>query len=237
MILRAMEAVEGAGLRLVGIDLSAFALIRALSGEGAAVGEISDPGAAFDPIGDNGGENGATATGEVPDASLPAQASTRLYCHLGDLTNSRWLGAPTASSRASRASASRASPSRSPSAAASRSSTRDSGSSHVGLEAPPESIEGDPQTVAATRDALAAGATRLGEELRRSLEYFDSFDGSVPLEGVLVAGPGAAIPGLVSGLRHDLSLPLDSATPAALVGVAGRDAARLTLSYGLGLEE
>jgi hypothetical protein len=54
---------------------------------------------------------------------------------------------------------------------------------------------------------------------------------------MVIAGVGTTIPGLVDALRGQLPLPIGAVTPGALSGVAGADAARLTLSYGLGLEE
>ncbi len=99
------------------------------------------------------------------------------------------------------------------------------------------SIEGDAEIVTVTRDALAGGTAKLGDELRRSLEYYAALEGAVRVESVVVAGAGTTIPGLVEHLRRELPLPIDAATPSVLAGVAGSAAARLTLSYGLGLEE
>jgi len=63
MLQTLLAAVRSAGLRPVGIDLSAFALIRALAGEAADSAAAPDPS----PEGEN----------------LPAI----LYCNLGDVTN------------------------------------------------------------------------------------------------------------------------------------------------------
>jgi Tfp pilus assembly PilM family ATPase len=88
-----------------------------------------------------------------------------------------------------------------------------------------------------TRDALASGSATLVDELRRSLEYYAALEHAVQVDEVVVAGPGTMIPGLVSRLERELPVPLRAAVPEALSNAAGTAAGRLTLSYGLGLEE
>ena len=57
------------------------------------------------------------------------------------------------------------------------------------------------------------------------------------VEGVVACGPGVAIAGLVERLQRDLGQPFTVAKPAALSHLDDAAAARLTLSYGLALEE
>lgn len=64
MIERFVEGVRGAGLKPEGIDLNAFALVRAL-----APGAEADPEPAADP------------------AAAPSPELARVYCHLGGVTN------------------------------------------------------------------------------------------------------------------------------------------------------
>ncbi|HEY8000628.1 MAG: type IV pilus assembly protein PilM [Vicinamibacteria bacterium] len=220
MLASLTEAVDRAGLRLVGIDHSAFALIRALRATGAA------PLNPADPIADE-------ATAETPAPAV----NGRLYCHLGDITNlavaresycvfSRVLGFGIEGIAQS--------------LAAKTGLNLDHARQwllHVGLEAPVEEVEGDPQTVSMTRDALASGSATLVDELRRSLEYYAALEHAVQVDEVVVAGPGTMIPGLVSRLERELPVPLRAAVPEALSNAAGTAAGRLTLSYGLGLEE
>ncbi len=108
---------------------------------------------------------------------------------------------------------------------------------HVGLQAPVETIEGDAEIIAKSREVLTTGTAKLGDELRTSLEYYAALEDAVRVESMVIAGVGTTIPGLVDALRGQLPLPIGAVTPGALSGVAGADAARLTLSYGLGLEE
>ena len=237
MLKKAIGAVKDAGLRLVGIDHSAFALIRALSSEQPPMhgGGFADPGPQFDPMADPAELQQTAET--VPDPGMSAPAVGRLYCNLGDVTNLAVARGDfcmftrvfnfgiegIAQSLAERSGL-----------------TLDHARQwliHVGLEADPVSIEGDAEIITATRDTLAAGTAKLGDELRRSLEYYAALEGAVRVESVVVAGAGTTIPGLVEHLRRELPLPIEAATPSALAGVAGHAAARLTLSYGLGLEE
>jgi type IV pilus assembly protein PilM len=220
MLASLTEAVDRAGLRLVGIDHSAFALIRALRTTGAA------PLNAADPIADQ-------AAAESPAPVV----SGRLYCHLGDITNlavaresycvfSRVLGFGIEGIAQSLAAKTGLNLEHARQWLA-----------HVGLEAPVEELEGDPQTVSMTRDALASGSATLVDELRRSLEYYAALEDAVKVDEVIVAGPGTTIPGLVGRLERELPVPLRAAVPEALSNAAGPAAGRLTLSYGLGLEE
>jgi len=48
---------------------------------------------------------------------------------------------------------------------------------HVGFERPLGEIEGDPEIIAATREVLEEGASKLADELRLSLEFYRSTGG------------------------------------------------------------
>ncbi len=108
---------------------------------------------------------------------------------------------------------------------------------HVGMESPVEGIDGDPQTVAVARDVLSEGAAKLTDEIRLSLDFYGAQEGAVPVENVIVCGPGAAIPGLLDRLGVELGRPVGLGRPTALAGQESGAAARLTLSYGLALEQ
>jgi len=202
------DAVRRAGLRLAGIDHSSFALIRALAG---------------------------TTAPQVAQVGADGLGGT-LYCHLGDITNlavargpycvfSRVLGFGVEGIAQSLAANSGL-----------RLEHARQWLVHVGLDAPLDEIEGDPQIISHTREALAPGVATLVDELRRSLEYYGTLEDAVRVDEVVVAGPGIAIPGLVGRLERELPVPLRAQVPAPLQGAAGPAASRLTLSYGLGLE-
>jgi type IV pilus assembly protein PilM len=221
-----VEAVRRAGLRLVGIDHSAFALIRALGRSGAVAPDGSPLAFETTPL--------------EPDPTTgfdPANLEGRLYVNLGDITNLAFArGTACIFSRVLNFGTEGIAQTLAEKSGLTLEHARQ-WLVHVGLETPLESVEGDPQIVSGTRDALNAGASRLSDELRRSFEYYASLENASQISSVIVSGAGVAIPGLVDQLRAQLPLPLDAAIPGPLSSAAGSAAGRLTLSYGLGLEE
>jgi type IV pilus assembly protein PilM len=216
-----LRAVQGAGLRPVGIDLSAFGMIRALSNG------RSHPAAPLDQ-----GE-----ADEEEDAAAANVAPATLYCNLGDVTN-------LAVARGASCLFTRISPfgveGIAQRLAERRGLTLDHARQwmvHVGLERPAEELEGDRETIEATREVLAEGAAKLADELRLSLEYYGAQEGAPAVEGVVACGPGSTIPGLSGRLERELGQRFEIGRPTALGHLDDASAARLTLSYGLALEE
>lgn len=215
-----LAAVSGAGLRPIGIDLSAFALIRALSPDAATV-----------PITPT--EQAIAANGDADVNQVPAA----LYCNLGDVTN-------LAVARGSTCLFTRVSPFGVETIAQRLAERRTlaidharAWLTHVGLDQPLGEIEGDVEIVAATRTVLEEGASKLADELRLSLEFYAAQEGVPAVERIVVAGAGSAIPGLIDRLRGALGQDLTAARPDALAQLDDRTAARLTVAYGLGLED
>ena len=207
MLEKSMAAIRAAGLRPVGIDHSAFGMIRALAGELGA---------------------GPTAM----DGSPPA----RLFCNLGDITNLAVARGDTClftriASFGLEGIAQRLAERQRLTVEHAREWLV-----HVGLDVPVERIDGDREPVQATREILLEGTSKLADEIRMSLEFYAAQEGSLRVEDVVAGGPGTAIPGLVQRLQEDLGLPFVVARPSALAGLGEFDAARLALSYGLALE-
>ena len=235
-----VSAMRQAGLRPVGIDLAAFGMIRALASNGhSPVG----PGTYVDAPGPYSGadeEGIASHLGGIadPDATGTDRAAVaRVYCNLGDVTN-------LAVARDSTCLFTRISPfgleGIAQKLAERRKLTLEHARQwlvHVGLETPVETIDGDPEIVSAARDSLAEGASRLVDELRLSLEYYDAQADAVPVDGVVACGPGTTIPGLTERLQRDLGQRFEIGRPLALAHLDDATAARLTVSFGLGLEE
>ncbi len=235
MLKRAMDAVHGAGLRLVGIDHSAFGLIRALSREatgGSVSGGFVDPGESFDPMAD--AQTAAMAPGQEPapqmpaaqdpaqglqapaDPGLGATPAGRVYCNLGDVSNlAVTRGDVCVFTRAINYGVEGMAQSLAERAGLVLDHAR-RWLVHVGLQAPVEAIEGDAEIVAKAREVLATGTAKLGDELRRSLEYYAALEEAVRVESMVVAGVGTTIPGLVDALRDQLPLPIGAVTPGAL---------------------
>jgi type IV pilus assembly protein PilM len=234
-----MSAMGRAGLRPVGIDLSAFGMIRALARESFAPVDPGDyvdapsPATPGERIARHLAGDGSAAVEAEPQPNGPA----RLYCNLGDVTN-------LAVARDSTCLFTRVSPfgveGIAQKLAERRQLTLEHARKwlvHVGMEQPLETIEGDAQTIGAARDSLAEGAARLVDELRMSLEYYGAQEGAVPIEGVIACGPGTTIPGLMERLQRDLGQRFEVGKPRALAHLDAPTAARLTLSFGLALEE
>ena len=211
MIAASLKPLRDAGLEPVGVDLSAFGMIRALAGETAATVEQD----------------------EGDDPTTPAAV---LYCNVGDVTN-------LAVAKGRSCLFTRVSPVGLEDMAASFSSAVGLSQEHarlwlqhVGLEQPLERVEGDPAVVAKARSALDNGASALLDELRLSLDFYGAQEAAVPVERIVLCGPGSAIPGLAEQMEPVLGLPIATGRPAALSGLDVPSAARLTLPYGLALD-
>jgi len=205
MVEALLDALRKAALRPVGIDLSAFGMMRALPAADAGEG-------------------------------AEGQAGARLLCNLGDAMNlvvaqgSVCLFtrvAPFGIEGIAQGLAER------------RGLTLEHARQwliHVGLGRPLEQVEGDPDLVAAARTAATEGASRLADEIRRSLEFYGAQEGAVAVDSIVVCGPGTAIPGLVDALQANLSQPLTVGRPEGLAAL-GPAAGRLVVPFGLALEE
>jgi type IV pilus assembly protein PilM len=212
MVTSLLGALRNAGLNPVGIDLAAFGVIRAF---------------------EDGNGNGAVP--DVPDSEQVL--STKLYCYLGDVTN-------LAVARGSSCVFTRVAPFGLETIAETLAGRQEMPLDdarewlyEVGLEEPIDAFDEDQAVAAAAREALQEGASKLVDELRLSLEFYGAQEGAPAIEQVLVCGPGATVHGLPEHLQTGLGLPIESQTPHALAHLDEEDAARLTVSYGLALEE
>jgi len=220
MIASFLEPIRKAGLDPVGIDLSAFGMIRALAGVGTQATAVVD------------------SDGDEMETSEPAARPEQavLYCNVGDVMNLAVArGRPCLFTRVSHEGlegiAARLGGERGLSA-----EHATQWLSHVGLESPLEEIEGDPEIVADARRALEQGVTGLVDELRLSLDYYAAQESVVPVGRVVLCGPGSAIAGLAGRMEEAIGLPVVASHPAALAEYGEDVAARLTLPYGLALE-
>ena len=196
-----LSTLRGAGLELVGIDLAAFGMIRALA-----------------------------------DRNAPIEATT-LYCYVGDITN-------LAVARGEACLFTRIAPFGIEAIAAKVSERTDMPLEEareslldVGLEEPIDGFDEQSERAADVRDELEAGASKLVDELRVSLDYYGAQEGAPPIDRVIVCGPGGTIDGLPERIQIGHGLAVESGAPSALSQLDEEEAARLTLSYGLALEE
>ena len=213
MVSSFIDPIRRAGLEPVGVDLSAFGMIRALADTVVANG---------------GGDNEGEEAGQ-------RRAATVLYCNVGDVTNlavarDRACLFTRVSHVGLEAISTRLGSARELDAEAAMLWLR-----HVGLEQPTAEVEGDPEMVAESRRALEEGVAALTDELRLSLDYYGAQESAVPVEQIVLCGPGSAIVGLANRMEG-LGLPIAVSRPPALAAMDDAAAARLTLPYGLALE-
>jgi len=235
MVNSLLAAIRDAGLRPVGIDLSAFAMIRALGdGQLGASGVGAESAPAYEDRIIQPPEGGADAYG----AELPAAPAgpARLLCNLGDVVNLAVAqGSSCLFTRVSafglEGIAQRLAERRGLSVDHAREWLV-----HVGIDRPREEIEGDPEIVAAAAETLADGASKLVDELRLSLHYYGAQEGAQAIDSVVACGPGTAIPGLIARIQRDLGFAVSVGRPAALAGLDPVTSGRLTLPLGLALE-
>jgi type IV pilus assembly protein PilM len=208
-----LRAARGAGLEPVGIDLAAFGMIRALAGGSSR--PIVEP---------------------VPGESQPFVPAT-LYCSLGGVTNLA-IGRNFAClfSRVAQFGV------RDIAVELARGTglAMDDAESwllHVGLGRPLEEIQGDPATATAARGALETNVSRIADELRISLDYYGAQEGATPVGEIVLCGWGSAIPGLAETLGVSLGREVTVRRPDALLGMPDPDVARMTVPYGLALEQ
>ena len=208
-------AARAAGLDPVGIDLAAFGMIRALAGGTAA------------PVG---------AVGDEPAPDAEQYRAAALYCSLGGITNLA-IARDYAClfSRVAQFSVRGIAEELAGSAGLALEHAQQ-WLTYVGLDRPVESLEGDPALVAATRNVLDMSLGRLADELRLSVDYYSSQEGSAPVGDIVLCGWGSAIPGLGDALAGVLGREVIFSRPTALAGFDEVEAARLTVPYGLALE-
>jgi type IV pilus assembly protein PilM len=195
-----------AGLKLQGIDHSAFALIRVMFPGGASASETI----AYAHFGDM--VNVTLAQGSVCKftraTSTGFEAMLQRLCQRATLTPEHarmWV-------------------------------------EHVGLLAPVQAIEGDPEIVHATRDELLAAADQLANDITAAIDFHTAQESGPHVARLMLSGPGSAVPGLADNLAARTGMQVEA--PAALGALdtssldgSGIDERRLTLAAGLALEE
>jgi type IV pilus assembly protein PilM len=207
MVVALLGALRKAGLQPVGIDLSAFGMIRALDVEPALPVEAEE--------------------GQVQ--------TTTLFAYLGDITNLAVAsGGQCLFTRVApfgvESIAKRVAERQDMPLEDARDSLLD-----VGLEESIDSFDEGEDSARGTREILEEGARKLVDELRMSLDFYSAQEGASAIEKVVVCGPGSTIPGLPERIQVGLGLGIEVMTPAALQGLDEEDAARLVVSYGLAI--
>ncbi len=197
MISNAVAAVEGAGLRLSQVDLTAFALARALLSPDADILPEDDVGSATGLIQFTSGlTNIAIVERGVPRFTrVSALGANQFTQAVANVLNITFDEAEAIKLR-------------------------------VGLlsgDASETQVEGlDPETVRLAREALDREASRFIAEVRRSLDYYLTQTTQVQtIKRILLSGSGAKMEDLASYLERGLQTQVITGDPLARITASG----------------
>lgn len=235
-----LAATRRAGLEPELVDLSAFAIVRALyiaNGDAVANGDSTSANG-----NGNGNGNGVPAAEQEAGGVAGEGPNGTIYCYVGGLTN---LAIATGTTCIFNRVLPNGVESMAAALAERKGLTLDHSREwlrHVGLERELENIEGEPDIIQETRTVLVAGASRIADEVRLSLEYYrGAVPDARPVDRVVMSGPGIAIKGFPAMLASELGMDVDprslgpiQVSPGALDNA---DAAQLTVAAGLTLNE
>ena len=198
MVERLLSAVRRAGLKPVGIDLSAFAMVRALCS-----GAPADEHVLYLCV--SASTNLAVAQGascvftRVSGAGIEAPSVDLAERKGLTLEHARaWL-------------------------------------SHVGLEQPLESIEGDADIVKEARHVLLDGVRRIAADVRNTLDFHSMSGATSPITSAVLTGAAMDIPGFATALQSEMGMPVDRRGVEG--GADELEPGRLTVAAGLAIAE
>ncbi|MDQ6750546.1 MAG: type IV pilus assembly protein PilM [Actinomycetota bacterium] len=212
MVDRLLEAVRRAGLRPEGVDLSAFAMIRALDNTPQARaedGENEGPARSVLYVSVGGLTNLAIAERAV--CRFTRVAAGGLEGMVGQLAERRGLTLEHSRQWLT----------------------------HVGLSAPIEQLEGDAEIVTEARTVLSDGVRRIADDVRNSIDYYRAQEAAVTVEEAVLTGAAVSVPGFTQQLSADLGIPVTAGVVAEAHdgAVPAGEAGRLTVAAGLAVEE
>jgi type IV pilus assembly protein PilM len=245
-----LAVARRAGLNPELVDLSAFAMIRALYvpranqhvQEPLEEPVHSDDEAAGESVVDVQGFEAAAGDGTAHAASVDPASLATVYCYIGGLTN---LAIAVGTNCVFNRVLHNGIESMAATLAERKGLTLDHSREwlrYVGLERDLQNIEGEQAIITEAREVLENGARRIADEVRLSMEYYHSTVPDAPrVEAAVMAGPGIAIAGLNTLFEHELGMPVEARSmgqidvqPGALDGV---DSPSLTVATGLALDE
>jgi type IV pilus assembly protein PilM len=247
-----LAVARKAGLQPEFVDLSAFAMIRALyippgpepealaAAEVAPLPELGLDGEPVQPL--EGAAAADTAATAVAESGEQRETAATLYCYVGGLTNlAIGVGQTCVFNRVLQNGVE----SMAGTLAERRGLTLDHSREwlrYVGLNREIGGLEGETEIIEEAREVLSHGSRRIADEIRLSIEYYHT---TVPearrVETTVMAGPGIAIEGLAAFFEQELGMPVQPRSmgqvhvkPGALDGV---EASELTVATGLALDQ
>jgi type IV pilus assembly protein PilM len=244
-----LAVARRAGLNPELVDLSAFAMIRALHvpRQGPIAAEPHDGGlgdeiTTGELLTDEAVAASATNGHDVSGGSAGPESLATVYCYIGGLTN---LAIAVGTNCVFNRVLHNGIESMAATLAERKGLTLDHSREwlrYVGLERDLQNIEGEHEIITEAREVLENGARRIADEVRLSMEYYHSTVPDAPrVEAAVMAGPGIAIAGLNTLFERELGVPVEARSmgridvePGALDGVDGPS---LTIATGLALDE
>jgi len=228
MVDRLLSAVSAAGLRAEGVDLSAFALIRALRTAGADPGErvlyLSVAGLTNLALAEGqkclftrilGGGLEAMAAAVAERCVMPVLEARTLLRDTGLIDSGEAAGAPAVSSEEHAFEVAVASE----------------------AIAPGESVLGPSALIA--RQVLGEGVRQIATEVRNSLDYHLALGPGSSVGRVVAAGTALEIPGFRDTLESEIGLPvtLGEVAESSPGAAGGLPRSRLAVATGLAVAE
>jgi type IV pilus assembly protein PilM len=219
MIGRYLEAAKKAGVRVAGIDVNAFALIRSLSPQVSFVDQGTDVAETFGIV------NVSSSVSTLVVASNKIPRFTRIVNVAYDSFTQALMnrqGVPLEDALVL--------------------------SEHIGLPGPipADSETFNTATIADVQNSLGSVAEELGEEIRRSLDYYTSQDHDARVDLIILTGRAALVRNLDTYLSEFLNLTVKIGNPLAKIqkNVSGQSeevltavAPRLAVAVGLAMDE
>ncbi|GAB4248660.1 MAG: type IV pilus assembly protein PilM [Thermoleophilia bacterium] len=219
MVQRFLDAAKKAGVKVAGIDVSAFALVRALSAPVSFVDQGAEAGQTLGVV----NISSSVSTLVVARDGVPKFTRIINFAHdnlVGSLVEKQGVPPEDAEVLCQR----------------------------IGLPGPlpADSETYNPVTIQEVHESLAGAAEELADELRRSLDYYQTQDYAAYVDELVLTGRGALVRNLDAFLSEYLNMQVVLGNPLLKIAenrtgipdeVLAAVAPRLAVAVGLALDE